>query len=55
MKRKGVGMITKQKDLGEQMRGLEAVWGGEERRGSLVPFQTQGISTCHQNTLYCQT
>lgn len=23
--------------------------------GSLVPFQTHGIATCHQNTLYCQT
>lgn len=43
------------------MRGLEAVreggvcGGGGGWGGSLVPFQTHGIATCHQNTLYCQT
>lgn len=39
---------TTQKDLGEQKPN----W---KQRGREVPFRTQGIPTCHQNVLYCQT
>lgn len=42
MKRKGVGMITKQKDLGEQMRGLEAVWGGGRKERVSCPISDSG-------------
>lgn len=51
MKRKGVGMITKQKDLGEQMRGLEAVWGGEKGEGLLSHFRLRG--SLHVTRIRC--
>lgn len=53
----GAGRKMKQKDVGEQTRGLKAFWEArrKKRRGSLVPFQTQGSSACHQDSLYCQT
>lgn len=52
MKRKGVGMITKQKDLGEQMRGLEAVWGGGEKgEGLLSHFRLRG--SLHVTRIRC--
>lgn len=56
-----VEMMMKTGGLGRTWGGLEAVQEGGVCGGgggwgwSLVPFQTHGIATCHQNTLYCQT
>lgn len=53
MKWKGVGMITKQEDFGEQMRGLEGVWegGGEKGEGLLSRCRLGG--SLHVTRIRC--